>query len=86
MEAELRDFVLGGVALEVCRISWLVAMYFARVRALAEPTAVPLCRFICCDGSPEAEICYMRVPLRLYSRRCVQDGAVQTTHLQGNGS
>ena len=24
VEAELRDFVLGGVALEVCRVSWLI--------------------------------------------------------------
>lgn len=36
VEAELRDFVLGGVALEVCRISWLIATQWrVRLRMLS---------------------------------------------------
>ena len=33
VQAELRDFVLGGVALEVRRMSWLVVMQLRRACA-----------------------------------------------------
>ena len=41
MEAELRDFVLGGVALEVRRLSWLIVPQW---RACVRPLSLQMRR------------------------------------------
>ena len=52
VEAELRDFVLGGVALEVWRMSWLIHDTMARMLLHAEPIHASVWRSIRCEGSP----------------------------------